>query len=117
MEVDDLKKIYEKSVEERKILQDKLGNLMENEKKRLEELEKNKDMISESDIKISESETEINKLRENIRIINNELEDLKRSLSKSEMKAVLLSGYKQRCRDKILKDRLREVIKITITIL
>ena len=109
MEVDDLKKIYDKSVEERTILQDKLNMLMENEKDRLQQLEKNKDLISESDVKINERESEINKLRENIRIINDELEDLKRSLSKSEMKAVLLSGYKQRCRDKILKEK-QEII-------
>lgn len=105
MEVDELKKVYDKSVEERNILQDKLNMLIDDEKKRLEELEKNKDIISESDVKISEREGEINKLRENIKIINDELEDLKRTLSKSEMKAVLLSGYKQRCRDKILKEK------------
>ena len=109
MEVDDLKKIYDKSVEERTILQDKLNMLMENEKDRLQQLEKNKDLISEGDVKINERESEINKLRENIRNINDELEDLKRSLSKSEMKAVLLSGYKQRCRDKILKEK-QEII-------
>lgn len=110
MEVEDLKKLYDKNVEETAILQNKLNILLENETKRLEELEKNKDLISESDIKINEREVEINKLRENIRIINDELEDLKRSLSKSEMKTVLLSGYKQRCRDKILKEK-DEIIK------
>lgn len=110
MEVEDLKKLYDKSVEERDILQKKLNILLENETKKLEELEKNKDLISESDIKINEREAEINKLRENIRVINDELEDLKRSLSKSEMKSVLLSGYRQRCRDKILKEK-DEIIK------
>jgi len=105
MEVEDLKKLYDKNVEETGILQNKLNVLLENEKKRIEELEKNKDLISESDVKINESEVEINKLKETIRVINDELEDLKKSLSKSEMKAVLLSGYKQRCRDKILKQK------------
>ena len=110
MEVGDLKKIYDKSVNERSVLQNKLNQLMENEKTRLEELEKNKDLISESDVKISERESEINKLRENIKIINDELDDLKRTLSKSEMKEVLLTGYKTRCRDKILKEK-DEIIK------
>lgn len=109
MEVEDLKLLYDKSVEERTVLQNKLNQLLENEKKRLEELEKNKDMISEGDIKISEREVEINKLKQNIKVINDELEDLKKSLSKSEMKAALLSGYKQRCRDKILKEK-QEII-------
>lgn len=110
MEVEELKKLHNKSVEETAILQNKLNSLLENETKKLEELEKNKDLISESDVKINERESEINKLRENIKIINNELEDLKISLSKSEMKAVLLSGYRQRCRDKILKEK-DEIIK------
>jgi septal ring factor EnvC (AmiA/AmiB activator) len=46
MEVGDLKELYDKSVEERTILQNKLNTLIDNETKRLEELEKNKDIIS-----------------------------------------------------------------------
>jgi hypothetical protein len=110
MEVGELKELYDKSVDETKILQNKLNQLLENETKRLEDLEKNKDMLSESDLKISERESEIIKLKENIKIINDELEDLRKSLSKSEMKAVLLTGYKERCRNKILKEK-EEIIK------
>lgn len=113
MEIVDLKKLYDKSVEETNILQERLNILIENENKNLDNLERNKDIITESDLKINEKQNEINKLKENINLINEELENLKKSLSKSKLKAVLLQGFKERCRNKILteKDQIINAIK------
>lgn len=103
--VKDLQKMYDKSVEERNELEKRLRNLLKSEKQYLSNLEQNKDVISESDLKIEQKEQEILSLKENIQNINAELDKLKVDLSKSEMKASLLKGYKTRCRDKVLKDK------------
>lgn len=109
MKEEDLQKLYDKSREEIKELQSKLKSILENEQKYLNNLEKNQDIISESesqrDVIISEKQAEINLLKENIRLVTDELERLKENLSKSEMNEVLLQGFKDRCREKILKEK------------
>jgi len=105
MEIKDLQKLYDKSVKEREEIEKRLVSLIENEKGRLTDLEKNKDIISESDLKLDTKQKEIISLRDKIQTITDELDSLKTDLGKSEMKAALLNGFKLRCREKVLKEK------------
>jgi hypothetical protein len=101
----DLQKLYDKGVEERGELENRLESLLKNEKQCLGDIEKNKDVISECDLKITKKQEEISILNQSITVITEELSKLKEELSKSEMKAILLQGYRQRCKEKVLNEK------------
>lgn len=105
LQMQDLQKLYDKGVEERGELENRLESLLKNEKQCLDDIEKNKDIISEWDLKLNKKQEEINLLNQSITVITEELNKLKEELSKSEMKAILLQGYKQRCKEKVLKEK------------
>ena len=105
LKIEDLEKIHKQDIKEREILQEKLNNLLENEKKSMQQLLENKDLISDYDRQLDEKDKIVNELKDSMENIKNELDIANEELNKSKLETELLKGYRNRCRDKILKER------------
>ena len=70
----DLEKIHKQDIKEREILQEKLNNLLENEKKSMQQLLENKDLISDYDRQLDEKDKIVNELKDSMENIKNELD-------------------------------------------
>lgn len=105
LKIEDLEKIHKQDIEEKRNLQENLDNLLGNEKRSLELIESNKDLISDYDIKLKEKVDVINDLESSIEKIRAELDDSKKELDKSDLQNKLLQGYKSRCSEKIIKEK------------
>ena len=105
LKIEELEKIHEQDIQEKRNLQENLDNILGNEKRSLELIESNKDLISDYDIKLKEKVNIINDLESSIEKIRAELDDSKKELDKSDLQNKLLQGYKSRCSEKIIKEK------------
>jgi len=105
LKIEDLEKIHKQDIEEKRNLQENLDNILGNEKRSLELIESNKDLISDYDVKLKEKVDVINDLESSIEKIRAELDDSKKELDKSDLQNKLLQGYKSRCSEKIIKEK------------
>ena len=105
LKIQDLERIHAQSIEEQRVLQEKLDTLIRRESEEMKLIESNKDLISEYDKKLGEKAEAITDLENAIQKIQNELENVKQELSKSELQNDLLRGYQNRCKEKVLKDK------------
>ena len=105
LKIEDLEKIHKQDIEEKRNLQENLDNILVNEKRSLELIESNKDLISDYDVKLKEKVDVINDLESSIEKIRAELDDSKKELDKSDLQNKLLQGYKSRCSEKIIKEK------------
>ena len=105
LKINDLEKIHEQWLLEKEKLEKQLNILLASEKE--------KGSVTDSVSDIEEKNKMIVKLEESIKDIKNELLNVKAELTKSNMQADLLRGYKSRCKDKILneKDQIIQAIK------
>jgi chromosome segregation ATPase len=110
LKIEDLERIRQKDVEERKVLQERLDKLLESEQRSMGDLLKNRDTISDYNSRLEEKTKRVSELQEAIDSIKTELDKTKQDLSKSSLERDLLAGYKSRCKDKILKEKV-EIIK------
>jgi len=66
LKIEELEKIHEQDIQEKRNLQENLDNILGNEKRSLELIESNKDLISDYDIKLKEKVNIINDLESSI---------------------------------------------------
>jgi hypothetical protein len=105
LRIEDLEKIHEQDVQEKRNLEESLDKILANEKKSLELIENNKDLISDYDIELKEKVDTIKNLESSVEKIRAELDDSKKELDKSNLQNKLLQGYKSRCSEKIIKEK------------
>lgn len=105
LELKDIQELHKRDSEERKILKEQLKNLLEKEKGYLNDIEKNKVILSETNSTISEKRQKFEELQSSCNQITDELKVLKEELSKSKMKNELLEGYNIRCKEKLLNEK------------
>ena len=112
LKINDLEKIHEQWLLEKEKLEKQLNILLASEKEKITKSDE-KGSVSDSVSDIEEKTKMIVKLEESIKDIKNELLNVKDELTKSNMQADLLRGYKSRCKDKILneKDQIIQAIK------
>ncbi len=105
IKIEELEKVHKVIKEESDVMKNKLESLLKAEQEKLKVLESNRDLISEYDDKLVAKTTEVEKLTQNIVAIKNELDNLKSELSKSKLKEVALTNYRQECQNKLLKEK------------
>jgi DNA repair exonuclease SbcCD ATPase subunit len=105
LKIEDLERIHEKDVQERKLLQERLDKLLQSEKQSMDDLLKNKDVLSDYTSRLEEKSNRVSDLEKSILSIQSELDKTKQDLSKAALQNDLISGYKTRCKDKILRER------------
>jgi hypothetical protein len=107
LKINDLEKIQEQWLSEKEKLEEQLNIILNSEKEKISKLDE-----KESEL-LNEKNKMIVKLEESIKDIKDELLNVKGELTKSNMQADLLKGYKSRCKDKILneKDQIIQSIK------
>jgi hypothetical protein len=105
LQIQDLEKITKQYIEERKVLQERLDLLLQNEKESMNNILSNKDTISEYDNKLKEKTDTISELQNAIETIKSELSNVKKELTQNELQNQLLNGYKIRCKDKVLNEK------------
>ena len=105
LQIQDLERINQKYIEERKVLQERLDLLLQNEKESMNNILSNKDTISEYDNKLKEKTETISELQNAIEMIKSELSNVKKELTQNELQNQLLNGYKTRCKDKVLNEK------------
>lgn len=103
--IEELEKIHKQSVEERKVLQERLDSILESEKKSMDQLLENKDLISDYDKKLEEKSKIVEELQNSMENVKNQLQIVNEELKKSQLENELLRGYKTRCRDKVLEEK------------
>lgn len=101
LQIQDLENIREKDKADRSALQEKMDQLLENEKAHLKKLESKE----ETDTKIEEKRQEVEQLKSAIQEIQNELANTKDDLKRSQLQETLLTGYRDRCKAKILTEK------------
>jgi hypothetical protein len=108
LRIQDLENIHERDKTERAELQARLNELLENEKRNLEELRKSKGDEETIQSKVQEIES----LTSAIRDIQSELNNTKEDLKRSQLQEKLLRGFRERCKDKILDEKQQIIDKI-----
>jgi len=112
LQIQDLENIHQQDKEERTQLQERLNELLENERRNLQALEENKDNVSDYDTKIETKRQEIESLTSAIQEIKSELNNTKEELKRSQLQENLLIGFRERCKEKILTEKQQIIDKI-----
>jgi len=112
LQIQDLENIHQQDKEERTQLQERLNELLKNERRNLQALEENKDNVSDYDTKIETKRQEIESLTSAIQEIKSELNNTKEELKRSQLQETLLIGFRERCKDKILTEKQQIIDKI-----
>lgn len=98
---EDYQKIIDKLTNEKEIIETKLKNVLENEKKHLDNLTDGTDY----DYRLEQKNDEIKKLNETIVLIKNELDIIKEEFSKAEIENKLIQKHQIDCLEHLLTEK------------
>lgn len=112
LKIEELESVYNKAVQEREEMIQKLNELITREESNLQQMSNNSDMLSDYNVKLDDKEKEVQKLKETIGIITDSLNNLKEEFSKSKLKEAVLEGNQNRCIQTVLQDKESIINKI-----
>lgn len=112
LKIEDLEKLHKQILDEKAIIETKLGELVATERARLDTITSNRDVISDYGNKIEAKEQEIKQLQERIEEIQKQLATVSEDLSRSKLNEEMMQGYKTRCQQQLLEDKATIIEKI-----
>jgi hypothetical protein len=112
IKIEDLENMYQQMTNERDLLQAKLNELVEAEKSKLEEITKNKDLLSDYSSKVETKEQELEVLKKNIEDLTSQLKGITEELNRSKLREEMLQGYTTRCQQQLLEEKNTIIDKI-----
>lgn len=116
LKIEELESVYNKAVQEREVMMEKLNELIAKEEVGLQQLQQqqsnNSDLLSEYNIKLEDKEKEVQQLKDTINSVTESLDNLKEEFSKSKLKEAVLEGHQSRCTETVLKDKESIISKI-----